>query len=430
MPRPKRKNEILYQRGDYRLQWDRRSDGTLRSPCLTIFWYDPEKGGQRSHSTGETDLGSAIAVTDRFYVERTAGLSYCPTCGQLRQAKAGYLLVDAIETYDTMVVEHRPSAQAIRARLSHLLDYLQTLDDPAVPCEAIDEDWVARFRKWALDQPIVSAKGKARMRSLSTVENSVIALSAAINDAFRRKNTVSEARFKVIPAAQVNRSPTHRAGVKELAAMFRYCVNPIGAPTDKMQVRWIRERAALRRFLIASVGTMARPDAVHDISTKLERRQWNGEARVLALNPEGRRQTKKYRPVIPVPWQVAHHLNARDGFYVGPASVENAWWSMAQSLKLPGKGQAGMKLIRRSVAKILRDRLPKADWPELEMFLGHRRFESTSDIYAPFDPSYLGGARAALEALIDEIESLVPGAFSRKSAGEGGNVIVLAGRKR
>ena len=90
----------------------------------------------------------------------------------------------------------------------------------------------------------------------------------------------------------------------------------------------------------------------------------------------------------------------------------SAWDNMAAELGLPKDGESGMKLIRRSMAKLLRDRLPKADWVDVELFLGHSKFDSVSDIYAPFDPSYCAAARREIEAIIDEIEALVPGAFT------------------
>jgi hypothetical protein len=45
------------------------------------------------------------------------------------------------------------------------------------------------------------------------------------------------------------------------------------------------------------------------------------------------------------------------------------------------------------------------------MMLGHRK-SSTSDLYALFDPANLGVVLAATTAIIDEIEALVPGAFT------------------
>jgi hypothetical protein len=71
------------------------------------------------------------------------------------------------------------------------------------------------------------------------------------------------------------------------------------------------------------------------------------------------------------------------------------------------------------MAKLLRDRLAPADWSEVEMFLGHRKFDSTSDIYAPFDPSYCANAKRSIEGIVEEIEALTPGAFNLDGEPEG-----------
>ena len=69
----------------------------------------------------------------------------------------------------------------------------------------------------------------------------------------------------------------------------------------------------------------------------------------------------------------------------------------AEAIGLPKAGESGMKLIRRSMAKLLRNRIAKADWVEVGLFLGHRKLDSVSDIYAPFDPSHCAVARQEIE---------------------------------
>ncbi len=71
-----------------------------------------------------------------------------------------------------------------------------------------------------------------------------------------------------------------------------------------------------------------------------------------------------------------------------------------------------MKLIRRSMADLLRQRLPVEAVSELSMFMGHDRTDSVTSLYAPFSPTYLKRALAAVESVIDEIEAAVPGAFA------------------
>lgn len=440
MPKKKR-DSALYRRGGRErgqfecwLAWDRRADGSLRSPYPAVFWYDRERRRHRSASTGTADLEAAKRFTDAFFLEHSTGRSTCHACGQPINSAAGHLVTAAIANYQLEHGDNQKSAKAIAARLAHVVDYIATLPDPGVTCDQVDERWIGRFRSWAEKRPVVGQQGKSRKRSLSTIETSVIQLQAAINHAWKRGDTRAAARFKPQPIRELNRTPQHRSGIDQLAAMFRYCVDPTpmkGKPwSDEIRKARTRERASLHRFLILSVATLGRPDAVHDVSLKPERRQWNSQARILALNPAGRRQTQKYRATVPIGWAVARHLDEaagrkKPGFFVGVKSVRKAWEAMASELGLPIAGEAGTKLVRRSVAEILRQRLPSEAWGEIEMFLGHARFDAVSDLYAPFKPDYLRRALGAIESVIDEIEKAVPGALFRTCTGVGGEVIPM-----
>ncbi|RYD27929.1 MAG: hypothetical protein EOP89_03690 [Lysobacteraceae bacterium] len=262
-----------------------------------------------------------------------------------------------------------------------------------------------RFRNWLHARPIVTPTGVRKVRSWSTVENSVLQLAAAVN-----RSGGIKANFKAHQPKEVNQTPQHRSDLAELAAMFSYCVSP---PLGKQPAeRAKRDRASLLAFLRISVASMARPDAAHEVSTDPSRGQWNSDRRILNLNPAQRRQTRKYRATVPVPRQMAAVLDATVGYLVIGNSVKSAWETMAKALDLPGEGESGMKLIRRSVANIVRQRLPQEAWGELEMFLGHDKFDDVSDLYAPFRPDYLRRALAVVESIIDELEKLAPGAFS------------------
>ena len=47
----------------------------------------------------------------------------------------------------------------------------------------------------------------------------------------------------------------------------------------------------------------------------------------------------------------------------------------------------------------------------------------------PFDPNYLGAARAAIKAIIDEIETIVRGAMRKTCEGHRAEIIPLTGTK-
>lgn len=308
-------DQELYARGKYRLGWDRRRDGSLRTPYLQIVWYDQAAGRNRSRSTGTESIGEAEAELDALYLKRERGQAVCGTCGQPLRAGARHLVTAAIADY-LVARESRSSIGSIKPRLAHVTDYLVDTDRLATACEDVDEDWIDGFREWAMEVPIVSPKGDSRERSPGTVEASVRQLAAVVNFAHGRKDTLFPAAFTAKAPAEVSRTPSYRADVKTLAAMFRYCVEPESKPgdTDKALVRRRRERVQLHRFLQISVATWARPDAAHDVSTDRKRDQWHSNARALNLNPRGRAQTKKHRPIVPIAQPVARLLDATIGF--------------------------------------------------------------------------------------------------------------------
>lgn len=110
--------------------------------------------------------------------------------------------------------------------------------------------------------------------------------------------------------------------------------------------------------------------------------------------------------------------------YLANATIRRGWESMRQQLGLPTGGEAGPKLIRRSMATIVRKRIGEGSWPQGKMMLGHVKFD-VSDIYAIPDPANLGLALEATETIIEEIEKLCPGAFYRIVTAKADRVKIL-----
>lgn len=409
-------NDALYSRGKYRLEWDLRSDGSKRTPFLQIVWYDVAARRNRSRSTGTADIAAAEEALDRHFLERERGQAVCHACGRPIDGATGLLVTVAIADYLVEKAE-ADSIQSIRPRLAHVVAFLEATDRIALTCDQLDEPIIAAFRRWSANQPVIEGgRGQiVRERAPGTTEASVRSLAAAVNQAFARRDTQHPAAFKALAPRDVSRTPTYRADVATLARMFRYCLRPQPPKgevwSNKMRTRQIVHRSNLLRFLQASVATWARPDAVHDISTDPKRDQWIPAARILRLNPRGRRQTKKYRPELPMPEKFARLLDGTTGYFITVASVRKAFEAMLDELGLPRERETGLKLIRRSVAHIARKRIGEAQWTQGEIMLGHRK-ASTSDLYALFDPANLGLALEVTASIIDEIEALVPGAFT------------------
>lgn len=405
MPRTKRQKS-LYQRGPFALH--RRPDRAN----LEIVWYDAERKRERSVSAGTSDFGEGCKALDRRYLE-AHGSHRCPTCGREMDGEAAPLLSGAIMDYLTLS-EGKPGHKSAKTRLSHVIGYVAATN-PAVTVPMIDTTWVNRFRAWM---------GK-RGYSLGHTEGCVLQLAAAINATRGHK-----AQFKAHSIKDAAQSPTYRASIEQIAAMFRFCIDPPAPKSREWSAKErkmvIAMRENLLRYLRAAVATWARPDAIFDLKAK---GQWHKEAGVLDLNQPGRRQTKKYRPIIPVPRQFAPWLDEamnRDS-YIPVSTVRHGWASMRKALGLPGGREAGEKLIRRSMATICRKRIGEADWVQGEFMLGHRK-ASISDIYAIPDPANFGKALAATESGIDEIERLTPGAFYRTVTAEASPLRLVKGR--
>ena len=365
MPRKK----PIYQRGRHRL-YERPGRN------LEIIWYDEAKRRERSVSAGSTDIGQGKLALDREYL-KSEGRPTCPTCHRPWDGEGPALALDAIADY-LLLSEGKAGIGSARTRLSHMADYL-VATDTATNCAQIDEAWIERFRKWRA--------GKA---SPSHIEGSVMQLAAAIN-----ATNNGPANFKARQFTALSQSPEYRADIKTIAAMFGYAME-------------YDTRDNLLRYLRAAVATWARPDAIYDIHSA----NWKSNARVLALNPPHRLQTKKYRPTVPIAQQFAPHLDALKGLYIPVSTVKHTWGKMRAELGLPSGREAGEKLIRRSVATIARNELGEEHWIQGRIMLGHVK-STTSDIYALPNPAHIGRALAVTESIIEEIDHHCKNAFYR-----------------
>lgn len=403
----KKRPKPLYQRGDYKLY---SRDGRN----LEIVWYDTDRKRERSASAGTMDVDEGKRALDRKYLSE-GGHGLCPTCHRPMADESPYLS-RAIVDY-LILKEGTAGYGATSARLNQAILYIAETGS-SVTCAQVDPAWIARYRTWLSERPVFNPKGeRISAYSIGHVEGCVRQLAAAIN-----ATPGQRAQFKAEQAKDVSDSPTYRASVQTIAAMFNYCLRPDGKSEKVRQIQR-RERENLLRYLRFAVATWARPDAIFEAGS----RQWFSEARVFDLNPPGRRQTKKHRPKVPIAKQFALFLDNGEAFL--PISVINTpWRRMRLKLGLPGDRQAGVKLIRRSMATIARKRIGEERWQQGQMMLGHVKY-SVSDIYAIPDPANLGLVLAVTESIIDEIDQLAPGAFYRAVTANGVALKIVEGGK-
>lgn len=434
-----RQETPVYRRGKYELRWDCDAGGALRSPFLTIFWYDTGARRVRSQSTGTAAKDHAILALDRRYLsDRGEAPAFCHACGQpLAQAQA-YLLADAIADYRLEWGDARASADTIEGRLKHVLDFLDAEDtrEPgdtiggrfgiATSCAAACTGaFVAAFRAWSRRQPIVWRNGDGEItvskpRSPSTTEAAIAQVIAVLNHAVNADPPRSDKRptYRPLPASQVQRRRRTRIGIDELAAMFAYAAEPG------------KQRASLHAFLVGSLCTIARPGAVCDISVAPERGQWEPGSLTIDLNPQARVQNKKRRALLPVLPLLEEWLSAELAAYEAlpvdqragrgrlvnyfgrpVKGIDTGWATMLHNLKLPNGREWKPYVLRHSLATLVRNR--GAEKWDLEGFMGHRD-SSQTEVYAIGE---FPTVARALQAIIDDLHRLAPGALHRKGTG-------------
>ncbi|WP_044333566.1 site-specific integrase [Sphingomonas hengshuiensis] len=436
-----RREAPLYRRGKYWLAWDRKADGSLRSPFLAIFWYDPAARRTRSASTGTAEVEAGVTALDRRYLaDRDEAPAYCHACGQPFARADAYLLSDAISDYRLEKGDERSSADSIVARLKHVLDFLEAESAKGAEARfgidtscaiAVATPFAEAFRAWSRAQPVVWRNGEgvittSRPRAPATTEESIIQLAAVLNHAADTRRSNARPEFKPLPRRRVSRPRRIRAGVDVLARFAAYAAEE----GDK--------RSSLRPFLVASICTLARPDAIVDISIAPHRKQWWPGSTTLDLNPLGRSQTKKFRPVVPVMPLLEKWLSVELTAYeaLEPAEragrgwlvsyfgrpvkdVHRTWSSMLESLGMPADREWMPYVLRHSLATLVRNR-GVGQW-ELAGYMGHRAPGQTETYAVGEYPNVI----AALGDILEEIDLLAPGALHRSSTGTGSSVIEL-----
>ena len=162
-------------------------------------------------------------------------------------------------------------------------------------------------------------------------------------------------------------------------------------------------------YCMIRLNTGCRGDAARD----LQPFQLDWDAGLIQLNPPGRRQTKKFRPVVPLTDFLRGYLT-RLGEVDRYVHWHGEW---IESIKTTWRGvrkEAGVpawftpRVLRHTVGTELRRRgVPGWD---VSGQLGHKKGESagTTENYAKFDPAYMARAKEAFEAWMRELAAEVP----------------------
>jgi integrase len=219
---------------------------------------------------------------------------------------------------------------------------------------------------------------------------------------------------RILSVGRAAISRAHRRG-ELVAAPFiidvetdedRRSKEPKGRPLSVEEIARLLDQADTPHvfmFCLIACCTLARPAAILDLTVF----QYDREAGILHLNPPGRRQTKKYRPTVPVarilaPWLEAAEAEYFVNYHGRPLkSIKTAFRRLRHVAGLDCK--VNPYSFRHTVARELRRRgVPQE---QRSAFLGHlpRGEARTSAIYAPDEPDFLKDAVEAIDGFMADV---------------------------
>lgn len=195
----------------------------------------------------------------------------------------------------------------------------------------------------------------------------------------------------------------------------RESVDPLGRPLEIEELARLFitcQQPHLLNYMLISVHTMARPAAVVDLAPEqVDFREWR-----INMNPKGRRQTKKKRPLLRLTNGLAKALRKIADEYDGKTAmgryvlfkdkavknINRAWAGLVEDAGLAGTNVT-LYSIRHTMGRELRDKdVPEA---QISLFLGHKvkGVNKVTGVYAPYSPEYLRTAAEVIDAYAERL---------------------------
>lgn len=345
-----------YRLGDY---WLSQRGG---SPAWYRTHYDEKARQTRRASLGTVDFEKAKTLLDEWYMGQRMKLAQNLSSDDvtLKEVFKDYLENHAVKlrSYDTVVI---------------MLRYWSEFwGDKATVADVRSIVRQEEFREELLK------KGLA----VNSLNRCLEAGRAAINRAYKR-NVIKDK-----PHIQVLQNERGK---------------PKGRPlsVDEIAVLYAQAADHMRLFMILMIGTGARNEAI----VTLEWSQVDFEEGLIHLNPEGRKQTSKRRPVVrmvPFVREELRKLNHREGrvLMFRGKTFSTAHQGIEKAVKRAElKGNVTPYSFRHTVARWLRKE-GVTPW-EVGAQLGHKMPSYTiTEMYASASPDYLEKSAEAIEKLL------------------------------
>jgi|GEM_PF-480938 len=354
------------QIGSYWLSKKPGRDGTADAWCRT--WYDRRKRQTCRVSLGTTDFQAASLQLANWVVENDKN------GGETRADKV--LIERVLINYWVDHAQKLPSASTAWNGLAYWQEFWQ-----GKTVAEITPHEQKQFRKWLAGKGIDDGG----------VDRVLADGRAALNRAVKWQELAAAPHIFAVQTAQDRRAR-----------------EPMGRPIVPQEMALLLDAANSRHmlsYLVIAMNTLARPGAILDLRAA----QFDETHNRIDLNPPGRKQNKKHRPVLAVsptlkPWlQTVTDPSQRYVTYGRAAvkSIKTAWQLLVQEAGLDERVLPYS--IRHGMAREMRKRKVPGD--QISIFLGHlpKNSDATTSIYAPYEPEYCSEAIAAIEDVMTEI---------------------------
>lgn len=328
------------------------------SPSFYICWYDPATQRTRRQSTGTADQEQANAALAQFILQHTEIQDAAPERVQL-----ALVLSQWNDEHGSRIA----SAEASKYGVAMLLEHFG-----AVRVSEVTPLSLKRF---------VEAM-RAQDYAESYINRHLTILRAALRHAWKN------GRLKSVPFV---------GGVQETPkAKHIFTPDQFAEFLDRA-----RKTEHLFRFCVLSANTLARSDAVRGLSPF----QVDFDHQLIQLNPPGRRQTKKHRPIVPITATLLPWLRVWDGspyisYHGKPVhDIGNSFARVGVAMGL----EVSPYCIRHTMAT----ELAKASVPEgqIARFMGHvpSGTKRATEFYIHYRPDFLRDAVVAIDSYFERL---------------------------
>lgn len=415
--------ERRFELRGYWIERGRKSDYYYR------YWYDPRRRRVRSRTLKTKNWEEAKEALAAFV------LTTPPERGDDVPLPSKVLMLAVLDHYLENHARKLPSAGSAERAIALFTEWLfevKHLPDTA-KADVFRLDYQEEFVRWSAAQ---KHSAKYISRNLSTVASALkfAAAEKAISDDDGERRIVQ----LMTHAPKVQYDPHWIAATAKIAAPQRRRWVP---SMEEMALFIDCVRAEhVQRYMILALNTWGRATTIMELDLKLQVDEFAG---LVDLNPPGRLQTHKRRPIIRLTenlrsWR-AHWKMARPLQYKG-ATVEsvkrgfqnaNARWMLTvaglpaaeirdlmtkpqakertrrlQELEAKGVHRITRRIVRTFMATRVRSqREIPVDREQRQIWLGHLSQDTTSS-YEVMDPAYLREAAAATDLILSQLDGL------------------------